>query len=113
MIVCVEPTLSAQKTRNSNYRAEYDINMEAAKGSSPTRILRYYVKPGTTPSEIQGAVNAAQSSDNINVAAGTYKENVVIDKSLTINGSSSSNTIVNGIRPDLFSRLVRPTLISM
>lgn len=84
------------KTRNSNYGVEYDINMKAAKDSSPTGILGYYVKPSTTACKIQGAVNAAQSMDTINVAAGTYKENVVIDKSLTVKGVSRTSTIVNG-----------------
>jgi len=77
------------KTRTSNYGTEYDINMKSAKGSLPTGILGYYVKPGTTASKIQGAVNAAQSSDTINVAAGTYLENVNINKGLTLKGTGS------------------------
>lgn len=84
------------KTRTSNYGTEYDINMKAAKGSLPTGILGYYVKPGTIASKIQGAVNAAQSKDVINVAAGKYVENVQIDKSLTIKGAGKDKTIVDG-----------------
>jgi hypothetical protein len=93
-----KPTTGTTKTttRTSNYGTDYDLNMNAAKGSSPTGNLGYYVKPGTTASTIQGAVNAAQSKDTINVAAGTYKENVVIDKSLTINGAGRFDTIVDG-----------------
>ena len=84
------------KTRTSNYGTEYDLNMKVAKGSLPTGTVGYYVKPGTIASKIQGAVNAAQSGDTINVAAGTYKENVKIDKSLAVKGAGSTKTIVDG-----------------
>ena len=84
------------KTRTSNYGTEYDINMKAAKGSLPAGTVGYYVKTGTTASKIQGAVNAAQSGDTINAAAGKYVENVKIDKSLIIKGAGSTKTIVDG-----------------
>jgi len=83
-------------TRNSNYGTDYDLNMMTAKGSLPTGTLGYYVKTGTTANKIQGAVNAAQSGDTINVAKGTYKENVKIDKSLTVKGAGSTKTIIDG-----------------
>ena len=77
------------KTRTSNYGTEYDLNMQAIKGSLPAGMLGYYVNPfvGTAkPGAIQGAVNAAQSGDTINAAAGTYRENVNINKVLTLKG---------------------------
>ena len=74
------------KTRTSNYGTEYDINMKAVKGFLPTGNLGYYVKPGTIASKIQGAVDAAQSGDTINVATGKYVENVNINKGLTLKG---------------------------
>ena len=85
------------KTRTSNYGTEYDLNMVAAKGSSPTGTIGYYVDI-TNPSanRIQGAVNAAASGDSINVASGKYLENVKIDKSLVVNGAGSGSTIVDG-----------------
>jgi parallel beta-helix repeat protein len=45
-------------------------------------------------STIQAAVNAANSGDLILVDAGTYTENVVITKSVTLLGSSQNQTII-------------------
>ena len=38
---------------------------------------------------IQGAITAATDGDIINVDSGTYNENIIIDKRLTLNGSST------------------------
>jgi hypothetical protein len=96
------PTKGTQKTtsRTSNYGIEYDLNMKAAKGSSPTGTVGYYVDPTTSANKIQSAVNVAQSGDTINVASGKYIENVKIDKSLTIMGAGATNTIVDGNKAD-------------
>ncbi len=83
-------------TRSSNYGTEYDLNLAAKKSASgPTvsGIVGYYVNPTL---KIQGAVNAALSGDAINVATGTYRENVKVDKSLTVKGAGSARTIVDG-----------------
>ncbi len=93
-------TGKVSKTRSSNYGNEYDLNMQAKKdasGSFATGNLAYYVD-GNNPlaNRIQGAVDASESGDSVNVAPGTYYENVQIDKSLTVKGAGSSETIVDG-----------------
>ena len=57
------------------------------------------VNPGGTGgcyNTIQAAISAALPGDTIAVAAGTYNENLIIDKSLTIVGAGSATTIVDG-----------------
>jgi len=45
---------------------------------------------------IQAAVNAAGTGDLIEVDAGTYPENVIVNKTVTIRGDSATTTIVDG-----------------
>ena len=47
---------------------------------------------------IQKGINLVINGGTVNVSSGTYNEDVVIDKSLTINGTGASNTIVNGMK---------------
>lgn len=92
----------ASKTRTSNYGTEYDFNMQARKdaaGSYATGTLGYYVdNVSPVANRIQGAVDASESGDAVNVAPGTYYENVQIDKSLALKGAGAGDTIVDGNR---------------
>jgi len=81
------------KTRTSAYGTEYDIDMNALKVQMPLGYLGYYIKPGM---KIQGAVNVAYGGDTINVAAGTYRENLKIFNSLTLKGAGAGETIIDG-----------------
>lgn len=45
---------------------------------------------------IQEAINAAKEGDIVQVAAGTYYENVVVNKSLTLIGENRSTTVIDG-----------------
>jgi hypothetical protein len=90
----------ASKTRTSNYGEEYDFDMQAKKdasGSYATGTLGYYVdNVSPLANRIQGAVDASESGDAVNVAPGNYYENVQIDKSLNVIGAGASDTIVDG-----------------
>ena len=92
----------ARKTRSSNYGKIYDFDMQARKndsGSYASGSLGYYVdNVSPTANRIQGAVDASESGDDINVGPGTYFENVQIDKSLDIKGAGAGETVVDGNR---------------
>jgi parallel beta-helix repeat protein len=47
-------------------------------------------------STIQGAINSANPKDIIKVQSGTYMENIIIDKELTLIGDSRDTTIIDG-----------------
>jgi pectin methylesterase-like acyl-CoA thioesterase len=50
---------------------------------------------GGTYSTIQAAVDAAGNGDTIEIAAGTYREQVTVDgKNITIHGAGSGQTII-------------------
>jgi parallel beta-helix repeat protein len=47
-------------------------------------------------SKIQDAINAAQNGDTISVRSGTYFEHVIVNKTLTLVGEDTNNTIIDG-----------------
>lgn len=53
---------------------------------------------GSCFSSIGAAVAAASANDTIQVADGTYKEDVIIDKSLTLMGTKQKKTIIDASR---------------
>lgn len=48
-------------------------------------------------SSIQAAVTAANPGDTVSVPAGTYNENVLIDKAITLQGAGAATTIINAV----------------
>jgi parallel beta-helix repeat protein len=49
-----------------------------------------------TNDSIQEAINTATAGDTVIVEAGTYTENVIVNKSLTLTGASAATTIIDG-----------------
>ena len=45
---------------------------------------------------IQSAINASNNDMTINVAAGTYEENITVNKNITLQGENAKTTIVDG-----------------
>jgi parallel beta-helix repeat protein len=45
---------------------------------------------------VQAAINNARNGDTIQVSKGTYKENVVVNKTISLIGEDKSNTIIDG-----------------
>lgn len=55
-----------------------------------------HVGSGQTYSTIQAAINDANESDTVYVHSGTYNENIVINKTITLTGEGSGSTSMQG-----------------
>ena len=69
-----------------------------AANSQPAGAATFCVNPGGIGgcfSTIGAAVSGASTGDTIQVAPGTYSEDVIIGKSLSLIGASSANTIID------------------
>ena len=53
----------------------------------------YYVGAGMS---IQAAINASSNGETVNVRAGTFNEDVLLNKSITLQGAGAANTTVSG-----------------
>ena len=56
-----------------------------------------YVTP--LSGSIQRGIDAASTGWTVNVATGTYNENIVINKQLTVQGAGNATTFINGVGP--------------
>ena len=65
----------------------------ACAGGLPVQVVRAGIIV-SGHNTIQAGINASLIGDVIEVAAGTYTENVVVNKEVTINGAGQSNTFV-------------------
>ena len=62
-------------------------------GIAPVSAATLNVCPTCTYTDIQSAINAASAGDTISVSAGTYAENINIDKQLEIIGAGNATII--------------------
>jgi hypothetical protein len=98
------PTAGNKKMiRTDDYGNKYDFKSTSSyepvtEGVGKTDVqIGYYVdQSDPRASQIQGAADAAQDGDSINVAEGTYEENLNINKNLKIIGSGVGKTVVDG-----------------
>jgi parallel beta-helix repeat protein len=70
------------------------VQQDIAKASDGYPV--HDLSTGLNYTNIQEAINAADYGDEILVNQGSYYENVVVNKSLSITGENSENTIVDG-----------------
>ena len=55
---------------------------------------------------IQAAINAANHRDVIYVYNGTYRENIIVNKTLSIVGESNSATVIDGMKLDTVVKII-------
>jgi hypothetical protein len=104
------PSDKKETNRTSNYGNKYDFEMTSSSkessgwfgpnydGTTKGR-LRYYVeKFAPFADRIQSAIDASSKGDYISIAPGTYRENLVVKKSLNLEGSGPDKTIIDGQR---------------
>ncbi len=65
-------------------------------GGAEATIIVVDSKGGGNYTSIQAAVNNANTGDTIKVWAGTYYENLIITKRITLIGNGTTNTTING-----------------
>ena len=68
-----------------------------ALGEPKNKNILYVGGQGTgNYTTIQDAINSANTSDTIYIFNGTYHENIIINKSITLLGENKNNTIIDG-----------------
>lgn len=84
---------------HSAHAAKHYVNDNATSGDVYTTATGNDANSGNSNSPfltIQAAINAASAGDTIMVDAGTYNENVNINKALTLLGAGAGATVVDG-----------------
>jgi parallel beta-helix repeat protein len=82
------------KKNRSNARR---LRMESLEGREMLAVIVVDAAGDGDFTTIQAAVDAADAGDKVKVRAGTYAENVVVDKELTIKGAFGNTAIVDPV----------------
>ena len=83
-----------QNSATCGVATELYVNDNVQTGDVYTTAIGNDANPGTAAAPfatIQHAINAASNGNTIFVDAGSYAEDIIVNKELTINGSNSSN----------------------
>ena len=70
------------------------VNIDAGQRAKYDRVVD--ASGGGTDTTIAAAITAASAGDTIFIAPGTYNENIILDKSLTIIGAGRNATTIAG-----------------
>jgi parallel beta-helix repeat protein len=81
--------------RNTRTRPSRRLRLEVEAVEGRTLLSTLLVGPGGS---IQAAVNAAKPGDTIKVAPGTYHENILIEKPVTLLGAQAGVNPITGLR---------------
>src|ERR1017187_10388637 len=89
--------MSAPRSRARYCAGMFGAGLLVALFPGAATAASWCVNPAvsTCKATIGAAITAAGPNDVINVAPGTYKESVVIGKSLVLSGSDSAKTIID------------------
>lgn len=87
------------RTKVLNFSLALAFMTASLSGAAPLFVQKAFAAgavsvcaSGCDATTIQGGINAASSGDTINVAAGTYAENVTVNKAVSIMGAGAAST---------------------
>ena len=88
---------AASKSRDSlGKKVEGSLSMQASSTAGSGTIGGVFAFCVNPSEKIQAAIGAAWDGDTINVAKGTYLENIIIEKSLTLKGAGPGKSVIDG-----------------
>jgi parallel beta-helix repeat protein len=82
----------------------FSVNFQKGTVEYNTALGAVLSVPGSYTT-IQQAINAATDGDTINVSPGTYNENVVVNKTVSLVGAGGETTIIDGQNIDITVRV--------